>query len=218
MPLGTCLITASQCISESNWHQSPSASPKSINHCLKVNPWIHSIAALKSIMFNHSLPADGWVHSILASKYIFKVTSSQSEGASPISMYHGFQMQFWIHSTSTFKWIPTVPWSHPPSASTGSHGYGLWLNHGTHSTTATQCISEVTRCWPPIAASNSVNHSLRVDLSVHLINSFSWTSNSSEPPSAASPDMPSVDGLLYRYLSAKIRIQPKYLSYKIVEW
>ena len=110
--------------------------------------------------------------------------------------------------------ISTLAWSRSPSASPISLDHGLQVDHQTRSITgckfaqswtrnaylqhcmitASKCISKLA--WlPPLSASpKSLNHGLGVYLWVHLIVIFKHTSNFSQAPTAASPDIACVDG------------------------
>jgi len=104
--------------------------------------------------------------------------------------------------------------SRPQSAYVSSIDHGLQVHLWTRSITASQCISEFTQSWSPIASPNPLDHGLGVNLWVHSIVIFRRTLNCSQAPSAASRDIPCVDGYLYGYIDTQMRIQSEYVTFK----
>jgi len=158
--------------------------------------------------------------SITASKCISEFTPSRPPSASPNSLYHGLQVLLWVHSILASKSISKLDRSRPPSASPHSLDRGLQVYLQTRSITAwkfakswppsayphprsitaSKCISKYARLPPPSASPKSLDHGLGVYLWVHLIVIFRHSSNCSQAPPTASPDIACVDGYLYRYI------------------
>jgi len=107
--------------------------------------------------------------SIMASKCISKLAQLHPPSASPNSPYYGLQVHLWVHSISASKCISKLAWSWPASASPTSLYLGLHVTVSSH------------------------NNGLQVYLWVHSIVIMRRTSNCSQPPPAASPDILYVD-------------------------
>jgi len=116
---------------------------------------------------------------------ISKPAWSQPPSAPPNSPHHGVQLFLQTRTIMVCKFVQ----SWPPSASPNSLDYGRQVH-----------ISKPARSWPPSGSSTSLNHGLGVYLWVHSIVIFRHTSNCSQALPAASPDIPCVDGSLYRYI------------------
>ena len=119
-----------------------------------------------------------------------KCSSELTRLCHPRSLDHVLQLLLQTRSITASKCISILDWSLPPSASLHT------LNHGLQVGTimASKCISTLARSWPPSASHCSYDNGLEVYLWVHLIVIFRCTSNCSEAPPAASPDIPCVDG------------------------
>jgi len=111
---------------------------------------------------------------ITASKCISKLTRLRPPIASPISSIMASKLAQ----------------SRRPSVSPTSLDYGLEFRM----IMASKCIYRLAWSRPPSASRNSLNHSVRVYLWVHPIIIFRLTSNCSQAPPAASPNIPFVDG------------------------
>jgi len=83
-----------------------------------------------------------------------------------------------------------------------------------HLISSSQCISKFGLSWPPGASLPSLNNRIQVYLWAHSIVICRQTSNCSQAPPAASPDILCVDGYLYRYIESEMRIQTEYMSFK----
>jgi len=121
-----------------------------------------------------------------ASKYSSNLARSRPPSPSPNSLEHGLQVYLQTRSITACKFARA--W--PPSASPHSldHDLGVYLQ----TRLITAC--KFARAWPPSASLNSLDNGLGVYLWVHSIVIFRRTSNCSQAPPAASPDIACVDG------------------------
>ena len=152
--------------------------------------------------------------SITAWGCISEFTQSRSPIASPNWIDHGLKVHLQTRSNTASQCISEFTQSWSPTGSQNSLDHGLKVHLQTRSITASQCISEFTQSRSPIVSPNSLDHGLRVYLCVHLIVIFRRTSNCSQSPCAASPDIPCVDRLLYRYIDALMRTQTEWISFE----
>jgi len=184
-------IRALKCITKLARSQPKSASLRSLHHGCRVNLNVHLITSSKlartwvpnsldySLQVRTIIPSQLHLHtgSIMASRFISKLARSPLRSASLSSLDCSFQ----IRSVTASKLV----WLWPPKCHVRSH-----------SITA----SMFARLWPPSGSPNSINHSLVVHLWVHWIVIFMCTINCSQALPTASPDIPCVDGSLYRYI------------------
>jgi len=138
-------------------------------------------------------------------KCISKLARSRPPRVSPNSVDHGLQVYLQTRIITACKFAR----SWPPSA----YLQTLLITANkcisklarlrppqVHSITPSKCISKYPRLPPPSASPKLLDHSLGVYLWVHSIVIFRRTSNCSQAPPAAGPDIVCVDGLLYRYI------------------
>ena len=137
-------------------------------------------------------------------------TSWELKGKVTLSHSHGCGLPNWWmeshhpvrHPWTASKYSSNLAQSRPPSASPISLDHCLKMHPQTRSITASKCISKYARLLPPSASPNSLDHSLGVYLWVHSIFIFRRTSNCSQAPPAASPDIACrwVAILIHRYI------------------
>jgi hypothetical protein len=108
----------------------------------------------------------------------------------PSSHDHDLKVHLHTRSITASKFISKLARSRPRSASPNSLNRGLQ----SRSITASNCISKLARSRPPSASPNSLDHGPGMYPCVHSIVIFRRTSNCSQAPPAASPDIPCVDG------------------------
>jgi hypothetical protein len=131
----------------------------------------------------------------------------------PNSLHHGLQVYLQTRSITASKCMYTLAWSRHPSASPNSLDHGLQVHLHTHLSTVSKCISKLARSLRSsvylnspdygiqvrsitacISSPISLDHGLGVYLWVNSIFIFRRTSNCSQAPPAASPDILCVDG------------------------
>jgi len=163
-------------------------------------PPIDRLQILLRSLLDHGLQVHFQTSSITASRCIYELHD------------RGHQMHLQTHSIAAFKCISEfnlilackcfskLARLRPPSASLSSLDHGLTVHLQTRSITASKCISKLTSFGPPSPSPNSLDHGLRVYLWILSIVIFRGMSNCSQAPPAASPDIPRVDGKLYRYI------------------
>jgi len=150
-----------------------------------------------SYSFRHtSLPVDRH-QPVLHKSFKGKVTSSDSHCFELTKQW--IKSQHLAHLPSTASRSPNSKYSSSlarswPATSTSpnSVNHSLPVHLQTRSITASKCISEFTQSCSRIASPNSLDHGLGVYFWVHSIIIFRHTLNSSQAPSAASPDIPCV--------------------------
>jgi len=147
----------------------------------EVSPGTPSIDRLQALIQSHS---------ITDSKCISKLAWSRPPSESPDWLDYGLQVRTIMASNCISKHAR----SPPPSASPNLLDHNLRVHLQVHPKTASKCISKYARLPSPSASPNSLVHSLRVYLSVHLSKIFRRSSNCSQAPPAASPDIPCFDG------------------------
>jgi hypothetical protein len=163
-----------------------------------------------------------------------KVTRSWPPSASTHSLDHCLQVHLETLSITPSNCISKLVQSQPSSVSLNPPDYGLQVDLHSCLITASNCISKLTQSRAPSESTNSLDHGLQsaspnsldhslqsasphsldhgpgVYPSVHPIVIFRRTLNCSQAPPAASPDIPCVDGSLYRYIDTSIGIQTEY--------
>jgi len=111
----------------------------------------------------------------------------------PLSSHNQlFSVHLCVHSISSQEVSHQNCWLQSPS----SLDHGLQLHLLTHPIIA----SKFAESRPPNASHESVHDSVIVLFWVQSIAFFSFTSNSSQGPPIASPDIQCVQGYLYRYI------------------
>ena len=158
-------------------------------------PGVPSIDRLQ-VHFQSSSITDLKVYLQTLTNTASRFARSWPPSASANSLDYGLQVYVQICSIMASKCISKLARSPTPS----SHDHGPQVHLQTCSITASKCISKYPWLPSPSASLNSLDHGLRVYLWVHSIISFWRTSNYSQPPPAASPDILCVDGLQYRYI------------------
>jgi len=171
--------TASKYLSNLTRSRPVSVSPNSLHYGLQVR----TIMASKCISTLARLwPPSLHHHSLQVHLHLARLRP-------PNSLHHGLKVCLITRSITPSKFT----WSWPPSASPNSldHDPGVHLN--VHSIMASKCISEYTGLLPPSASPNSLDHSHGVYRWVHLIVIIRHTSNCSQVPHTATPDIPCVE-------------------------
>ena len=163
-------------------------------------PGALSIDRLQVLLQSRSITASKvyhQTHTITASKFI-----RWWPPASPNTLNRGLEVHLWVHSISASKCISKLARSRPPSVSPNSLNYAIHVRMIMASkfiaklarSRPPECISKYAWLLPPSAYSISLDHGLAVYLWVHWIVIFRCTSNCSQSPPAASPDILCVDG------------------------
>jgi len=122
----------------------------------------------------------------VSSKCISLLSRSRPPSAAPNSLKHGFQVYLPTPSIMASNCISRITRLQPPS----SHDRRLQVHLKPRSIMASMFASS----WPPSASPKSLDHDLRVHLYFQSMTMFRHTSNCSQAPPAASPDIPCVDG------------------------
>jgi len=136
---------------------------------------------------------------------------SSAPGMPPINYLQFLLLSCLIRAS---KCICNPAWSQPRSASHSSLDHGIQVYPQTRSIMASKftspwppkCITKLALSLPPSSHDNglqstslhSLDHGLQVHLSVYSIVIFRHILNRSQEPPPPSPDIPCVDGSLYR--------------------
>ena len=155
------------------WSRPPSVSQNSLDYDLQVC-MIMASKCISPNWLNHGLKVHLQTCSIAASKL----------------HDHGLQVHLHICMITASTCISNLALSWPPSVSPNSLDYSIQVRM----IMASNFISILAQSRPPSASRNSLGHGLKVYLWVHSILICRRTSNCSQAPPAASPDIPSVDG------------------------
>jgi hypothetical protein len=165
-------LTATKYSSNLAWSHPSNASPHSLNHSLQV-------------YFQTC--------STMACKFAWSCLRS----ASPNLHYHELRVHLSVYLITASKCISQLPRSQRSSVSPNLLEYDLQVN----SIITSERISKYAPLPLPGKSKNSLDHGLGVFLWLHLIIIFRSIANRYQAPPSASPDIPYVDGQLYRYIA-----------------